>query len=220
MGVALGNRQLAKAPPSANINTVDICIVVAPTLPGLFPISLRGAQPTVGRVGIVAVAQASKIQGQTAFHVRTCSTSDVITPSANSIVFSQQASGTGPVCVSEACVQRHRETRPTEVDIAHTHAHTHIFVVIFSPGENDKNQALVFASATVKHQSSLLDHIKEGIIIDMSSEHEKPIMDEIGPDFPFKPTPKAAPPTLKIDHDCGVKITTVSPVSVAFPMSG
>ncbi|KAF5698757.1 cyclopropane-fatty-acyl-phospholipid synthase [Fusarium mundagurra] len=33
-------------------------------------------------------------------------------------------------------------------------------------------------------------------------------MDEIGPDFPFKATPKAAPPTLKIDHDCGVKITT------------
>ncbi|TLD09451.1 hypothetical protein PspLS_12025 [Pyricularia sp. CBS 133598] len=30
---------------------------------------------------------------------------------------------------------------------------------------------------------------------------------EIGPDFPFKPTPKAAPPTLKFEHDCGVKIT-------------
>jgi cyclopropane fatty-acyl-phospholipid synthase-like methyltransferase len=41
----------------------------------------------------------------------------------------------------------------------------------------------------------------------MGSEHN-PIMDEIGPDFPFKATPKAAPPTLKIDHDCGVKITT------------
>ncbi|ESU15403.1 hypothetical protein FGSG_08005 [Fusarium graminearum PH-1] len=33
-------------------------------------------------------------------------------------------------------------------------------------------------------------------------------MDEIGPDFPFKATPKAVPATLKIDHDCGVKITT------------
>ncbi|UZP36791.1 hypothetical protein NXS19_004607 [Fusarium pseudograminearum] len=41
----------------------------------------------------------------------------------------------------------------------------------------------------------------------MGSEHD-PIMDEIGPDFPFKATPKAAPATLKIDHDCGVKITT------------
>ncbi|KAJ4010959.1 Sphingolipid C9-methyltransferase 1 [Fusarium irregulare] len=41
----------------------------------------------------------------------------------------------------------------------------------------------------------------------MGSEHNS-IVDEIGPDFPFKATPKAAPPTLKIDHDCGVKITT------------
>ncbi|CEF76244.1 unnamed protein product [Fusarium graminearum] len=42
-------------------------------------------------------------------------------------------------------------------------------------------------------------------------------MDEIGPDFPFKATPKAVPATLKIDHDCGVKITTVSTMSVMSP---
>lgn len=31
---------------------------------------------------------------------------------------------------------------------------------------------------------------------------------DIRPDFPFKPTPEAVAPTLKIDHDCGVRITT------------
>jgi hypothetical protein len=33
--------------------------------------------------------------------------------------------------------------------------------------------------------------------------------DDIGPDFPFKPTPPAAPATLKIEHDCGVTLTAV-----------
>ncbi|KAK4154426.1 putative fatty acid methyltransferase [Chaetomidium leptoderma] len=32
--------------------------------------------------------------------------------------------------------------------------------------------------------------------------------DDIGPDFPFKPTPPTAPATLEIEHDCGVQITT------------
>lgn len=53
----------------------------------------------------------------------------------------------------------------------------------------------------------------------MGSEHNS-ITDEIGPEFPFKATPKAAPPTLKIDHDCGVKITTVSTVSVMVTLPG
>lgn len=34
---------------------------------------------------------------------------------------------------------------------------------------------------------------------------------DIGPDFPFKPTPPAPAPTLKIEHDCGVKTTAVGP---------
>ncbi|OHW90201.1 cyclopropane-fatty-acyl-phospholipid synthase [Colletotrichum incanum] len=33
-------------------------------------------------------------------------------------------------------------------------------------------------------------------------------MDEIGPNFPFQATPEAVAPTLKIDHDYGVKITS------------
>jgi hypothetical protein len=32
---------------------------------------------------------------------------------------------------------------------------------------------------------------------------------DIGPDFSFKPTPPVAPATLKIEHDCGVKLTAV-----------
>lgn len=52
-------------------------------------------------------------------------------------------------------------------------------------------------------------------------EQQKPTMDEdeIGPDFPFKPTPKAAPPTLKVDHDCGLKITQVSRTTVTICLS-
>jgi sphingolipid C9-methyltransferase len=42
---------------------------------------------------------------------------------------------------------------------------------------------------------------------------------DIDPDFPFKPTPKAAAPTLQINHDCGVKLTTVGPFPLLFPPS-